>query len=407
MLKYFISIFFAFPIFLSSLISLYFIDYPDEFKRTPYILIGIAIALFVFDILLHQKKNLPSFAFKGLEWRTLQLAQILGYIIVSLCLLDLVTHGLVILSPNPMAYFTFTPFEHHLRHFSSLVWILAPLAFFIKSKLNRTLFFISAFLFPVLFLDRNRLLLSLFAMGLTLLLFDKYAKNKFFIVAVSTLVAIGGPVAFSLLGTQRVQQANAQEDYLADRNEQINKMQIQNQSLINSCPVPRRIPLNDHFTKLSGFMRWTALYISSPVFNLATVDFCDFRNSEIFKSQILPYYQPIHIIENVPFVAPYLNTATELLPFQTLGGWALSIFIFILTYFILFFLIQKLVSQFDIFYYLIFLRIAYCAVFFNFAPQFYTWSTFGFVFVMLALKLINGYIRQAYPLQIEVPYGSK
>jgi hypothetical protein len=97
------------------------------------------------------------------------------------------------------------------------------------------------------------------------------------------------------------------------------------------------------------------------------------------------------VVDTVPLVSPYLNVATELLPFFITGGWTFAIAIILLTFIILFYLKNKLISDFNIFTYVIFLRFFYCALFFNFAPQFYTWSSLGFILVIATLKVFDSY----------------
>ena len=394
MLRYFVSLCFALPIFLSSLISIYLIDYPAEFQFTPYFLIGISVCIFAFDILYKQRERKSSFSYQIPTQRTNSLLVLMGYSIISLCLLDLGIHGFVIFDPDPMAYFTFTKFESHLRHLSSLVWILAPVAFFIKGKTNRAVFLIAAIVFPILFLDRNRLLFSLFSIVSTLLLFDKFAKRRLVVLGLILAISVGGLFTFSILGKHRAKEAMIENLYLSKRSEQIRVMQLSVLSTVGACVLPPLIPVSEAFTKLSSASRLLALYISAPTFNLATLDSCSFRNSNLIKAQFVPQYPKVVIAEQIPLVSLYLNVATELLPFFTYGGWAASLVVLLATFFILLGLIQAVQNRFNIFLYLVFLRIAYCGLFFNFAPQLFTWSTLGFVVLMFVLSKLSAYLNQ-------------
>lgn len=394
MLRYFVSLCFALPIFLSSLISFYFIDYPAEFKFTPYLLIGISICIFAFDIFYKGADRRNYISYQAPTQRTNSLLILLGYLIISLCLLDLGIHGFVIFDPDPMAYFTFTRFERHLRHFSSLVWILAPLAFFIRGKMSRNVFLIAAVAFPILVLDRNRLLFSLFSIVATLLLFDKFAKRRLVVLGLILVISLGGLFTFSILGKHRAKEAMIENLYMSKRSEQIRVMQLSLQSSIEACTLPAAIPLSEKFVQLSSPSKLLALYISAPIFNLATLDYCNFRNSNLIKAQFVPQYPKVVIAEQIPLVSLYLNVATELLPFFTYGGWAVSVFVLLATFFILFGLVQAVQNRFNIFLYLVFLRISYCGLFFNFAPQLFTWSTLGFVIVMFILAKLSAYLNQ-------------
>jgi hypothetical protein len=47
----------------------------------------------------------------------------------------------------------------------------------------------------------------------------------------------------------------------------------------------------------------------------------------------------------------------------------------------------------NIFNFLIFLRLSYCAMMMGFAPQFYTWTTFGFVVLIKTIERLSSLTR--------------
>ena len=156
MLKFCTSAIISLP-FLISFTLMYF---SYELSGEEKIALPLGISLLTIIFLEFKVKFTSAIRLQFLQES--KIISLLSYSIIAWGLLDLYDHGLVIL--NPLTYSTFLPHQAWIRHFSSLCWILSPIAILLPlRRIQKISFFTWAFLFPVLVVDRNRLLLAFFA----------------------------------------------------------------------------------------------------------------------------------------------------------------------------------------------------------------------------------------------------
>ena len=301
-----------------------------------------------------------------------------GVLIILFGIFDLYDHGLVFL--NPITYSIFQPHQAWIRHFSSLCWILSPIAIlFPVNKWIKTLLITWAFLFPILVFDRNRLLLAFFASVMTLifkaLIFNKlnWKKKLYFILSSLTLAA----VLFIYIGQRRVGK------YVIHNQYNVSSAPI---PLEKPCNIPKSLPVKQIFKNLPPEFQWLFLYTTTPMFNLAIQYKCEIQDSSILKAQLIPFWKRFNSVGAPYLVANGQNVGTELMPFYMAYG-VVGIFVGILgAYFLLKLSLILFLKEINIFNFLILLRLSYCSFMMGFAPQLFTWTTLGFVILMKSLE---------------------
>lgn len=321
-----------------------------------------------------------------------------GWIIFFACALDLYFHGIVILNSDPNAYSTFTSTQAQLRHFSLLCWTLGPI-FFLPNihRKHRFPFLAMAILFPILALDRNRVLSSFAAIAMMFFIFPETSKNRNRAWLKIFLILFFGAFLFSKLGAKRVGDAGLHELLTNNRRSELETKKYPElgnyfQNLNQLCPRPNELPVKKWFSTQHPKLQWILTYITSPIFNFVTVSHCNWQNSDYLKAQIIPLWARLHgDPKPLPLVSPYLNVASEFMPFYLAGGMPATALAFLLIYFSLNLSAYTFCQRQDFFLFLIFMRLAYCAFTANFAPQFFIWTTFGFILLCGFLSKLNHY----------------
>lgn len=389
--RYLVTFFLAVPILISSILSLCFIQYTDRSQTVPYFLIAVSFFLICMEYF-YNKKNKSIFPKIEISIFDEKILIIAGFVIFLFCLADLYYHGMPFFEKDVNAYGSFTYFQHHLRHFSSLVWLLAAFGLFIKNKFIKIIFLISSLAFPVLFLDRNRLLMSFFSISILFLFRFIVIKNKIFYKIAISAVLLGIILMFGYLGKIRSGQNNFLNVLEKSRAEQVQFNQGYTK-ISSSCIIPDKIPFKFDISRLHPTTLWGFSYVSIPVYNLATQYECQISNIQPLLNQIVPYYDRPNLNKTIPFVAPLLNVGTELLPFYLAGGLVLSFSVIILTALIIFLSSKLFIRTKNIFSFLFLTRILYCALFFNFAPQMYIFTTLAIGLVLLGLKGSSNFLK--------------
>ncbi len=392
--RYLVRVFLATPILTSALISILTIQYTRNSIVVPIFLIFSALIISVFEIFYNK--------FRPQDNHTIVLnkteeVSILGFglVVICFCLADLYFHGLTLLDSNRYAYATFTPFQHHLRHFSSLIWLLAILGFFVKNKYIKALFLISSFTFPILFLDRNRMLMSAFSLVVMIVLGFLPTNKKVNKTVVVGLIITAVAVLFAYLGQVRSDNNNILSVLGKSRQEHMTI--IYNpvpQILFKNCVLPDKIPFKVDVNSLNPLVLWIGLYVSVPVYNLATQYDCEAHTNLVLREQMIPAYKGRTNINSIlPLANPALNVATEFLPFFLIGGLLLSFIILVLAAGSILLVSTYTHVTKNVFALLFLIRLLYCAAFFNFAPQFFIWTTLGLGCILVLLKVVTGFVE--------------
>lgn len=293
--------------------------------------------------------------------------------------LDVYVNGLKIL--NPSTYAEFNGGGRYVRHISSLCWILAPIALiFIRNKLVMNFLILYALVFPILIIDRNRLFMSFYSLLLCLyLIFDGLPRSpsrqvkKFMF----WLVLILGVVIFLLIGYFRSGDAFIVESSGNQLSE-------------------GAYPLSDVFFMLPTLFQQLILYVTTPLFNFATIVFYDYINHDFLLSQLSPFDRDtFDAYPYAPVMVARFNVGTEFYPFLLYGGLQMVFFAFIFML-LSFILVARMLKKYaNIFTFLIFLKISYSVIFMGFAPQFFILLNLMFVVMMLVLWFFSSLLGSA------------
>lgn len=391
--KYLIRVFLAAPIFFSALISLLTIRYTASSVVVPIFLISSALVIGAIEFLYNK--------FRPLKDQTIILSKteeevilLFGFGAILLCFADLYFHGLTLFDSNRHAYASFTPFQFHLRHFSSLIWLLAIFGFFVKNKYIRTLFIVSSFAFPILFLDRNRLLMSAFSIVVMVALgFPLTQKKINKSIMIGSLLAVI-TVLFGYLGQIRSKDNDFLRVLNQPRLEQLAGIYSPVPEIaVANCDLPDKIPFRVDINTLNPLVLWLTSYISVPVYNLATQYDCNVHTKDVLLAQMIPSYGRTNVNMLIPLATPLLNAGTEFLPFFLAGGLPLSFIILLLAAGSILLVSKYSIYTQNVFALVFLIRLLYCAAFFNFAPQFFIWTTLGLGCVLIFLKVLTGFIE--------------
>lgn len=391
--KYLVRVFLAAPIFFSALISMLTIRYTCSTIVVPVFLISSALVIGALEILYNKYRSMQD-QIINLSKTEEKVILVFGFGAMLLCFADLYFHGLTLFDNNRHAYASFTPFQFHLRHFSSLIWLLAIFGFFVKNKYIRTLFIISSFAFPILFLDRNRLLMSAFSIMVMIALgFSLTQKKVNKSIMIGSLIAVIA-VLFGYLGQIRSKDNDFLRVLNQPRQEQLAGIYSPVPEIsVTNCELPDKIPFRVDINSLNPLVLWVTSYISVPVYNLAMQYDCNVRTSDVLLAQMIPSYGRTNVNKIIPLATPLLNAGTEFLPFFLAGGLPFSFMILLLAAGSIL-LVSKYANQTQNVFALVFLiRLLYCAAFFNFAPQFFIWTTLGLGCVLIFLKVLTGFIE--------------
>lgn len=386
-----VLVYFLFPICFAFALLLVFFHVPDGFHLSLFALLVVVI-----PVVLLLRVFVPFKLELDQSFRVMTQERKYQFIVIVFCCavflsgpVDVYQNGFKLL--DPASYAEFNGVGRYVRHISSLCWTLVPIAFIFVSNVKYRLFLIGyALIFPIIILDRNRLLVSFFCLVLclTLELFlpkkNTAAPSRKGRVVILSLVML---LTFAGLGFFR----SGEGAFLIESSgDELNE---------------NALPLRDIFYYLPSLLQQVVIYITSPVFNFATIVNFDFRNEEFLLSQLAPFGRDMFdVYPYAPVMVPRLNVGTEFYPFLLYGGLPLvfvSVVFMACTFLLVGFLLKKYPN---IFTFLIFLKIAHSVVFMGFAPQFYLLLNIGFVFLMLILwgsssllngaKLLDGHVRK-------------
>jgi hypothetical protein len=289
-----------------------------------------------------------------------------SWLIIGFGVLDLLINGVKILDPG--SYAEFHGYGRYFRHFSTMCWLLIPIGVLcIKSKYLRSLFFVYALIFPIIIVDRNRLLLSFFACFFCYIVFFDGWKRTGTNVALLSLVLL----LFSALGAYRSGSSfdvQSSGEYVREG----------------------FLPLRALFFELPSFLRQIVLYITTPVVNYSIVYSLDFYNSDFLLSQLSPFGRAE--FDEYPFSpvpVKRFNVGTEFFPQLMYGGVFLSWCSFFLMCVSFLLVIRYLRFSKSIFSLIIFLKIAHSIVFLGFAPQFFIFYNFAFVVLFFCMDFLS------------------
>lgn len=377
-----VAVYFLFPICFAFALLLVFFHVPDGFYLSLFALLAVVVpVVLLFRVFVHLKLELhKSFKLMTQERKN-------RFVVIVFCCavflsgpVDVYQNGFKLL--DPASYAEFNGFGRYVRHISSLCWTLVPIAFiFLSNTKHRLLLIGYALVFPIIIIDRNRLLASFFSLALCLALEsflpkkNTVAPSKKGRIVILSLVMV---LTFAGLGFFR----SGEDAFIIESS----GGELSGDAL----------PLREIFYYLPSFLQQVVLYITTPVFNFATIVHFDFRNEDFLLSQLAPFGRDMFdTYPYAPVMVPRFNVGTEFYPFLLYGGLPLvlaSVVFMACTFFLAGFLLKRCPN---IFTFLIFLKIAHAVVFMGFAPQFYLLLNIGFVFMMLILWGFSSLLNSA------------
>lgn len=371
-----VASYFLFPISFSVALLVIFYNVPYDFYLSLF-----ALPLVVLSIVLLARFFVPmkleivrSFELIVHEKRYKVVIFVFCCIVFVSGPIDIYQNGFKLL--DPASYAEFNGVGRYVRHISIMCWTLVPIAFIFTRKIKFRLLFVGyALLFPIIILDRNRLFTSSYSIALCLIMAPSLPsheksvvaskKNRHLFVLFFILFLI-----FSGLGLFR----SGADAFLVESSGDV---------LSDGA-----LPLRDIFYYLPSLFQQVVLYITTPIFNFATIFYYDFRNEEFLLSQLAPFGRDVFdAYPYAPVMIPRFNVGTEFYPFLLYGGLPLVVACVILmacSFLVAGFLVKK---RPNIFTFLIFIKVSYSVVFMGFAPQFYLLLNFAFVVLMVVLWL--------------------
>lgn len=377
-----VLVYFLFPICFAFALLLVFFHVPDGFYLSLFTLLAVVV-----PVILLLRVFVPLKLELNQSFKVMTQERENRFVVLVFCCavllsgpIDVYQNGFKLL--DPASYAEFNGVGRYVRHISSLCWTLVPIAFIFLSNIKHRLLLIGyALVFPIIILDRNRLLVSFFCLALCLALESFLPKKKNTVapskkgrIVILSLVMV---LTFAGLGFFR----SGEDAFIIESS--------------GGELSEDALPLREIFYYLPSLLQQVVLYITTPIFNFSTIVNFDFRNEDFLLSQLAPFGRDMFdAYPYAPVMVPRFNVGTEFYPFLLYGGLPLvlaSVVFMACTFLLAGFLLKRYPN---IFTFLIFLKIAYAVVFMGFAPQFYLLLNIGFVFMMLILwgfsSLLNG-----------------
>lgn len=290
------------------------------------------------------------------------LALALAALVASACLVDLTLFS-VPLFDRPSAYADMSGGRVYVRHVSDMCWALAPIGMLcVRKKWLRNILVGVALVFPVLVIDRNRLMASAFSVAMVLVLRRKAGKPLPW-KAVGFLL-LSGLGLFSLLGIIRSGSLDAVS-----------------------------LPFSAVYRNAPAGVKWLLLYASAGPYNFGAMVAKHYIDAHFLVNQVVPMSGSIETAgTNIPLDAPSINVGTEFFPFLLALGPLGAVCAIVVLYAMLRWSVRRLRAGSSLFALLIFLRVAYVCVMSPFAPQAYTWTNAGFIGICLLLQTFAAWL---------------
>ncbi|MBL9030058.1 MAG: hypothetical protein JNK42_06305 [Caedimonas sp.] len=323
-----------------------------------------------------------------------------GIFITIFCIVDLLIRG-PLLFTNPSKYDTLSSTETYIRYITIMCWSLIPISFFCtENKPIKTIFFITAILFPILVVDRNRFLSSMYAFSVVFIVLNKEKMKKenfvkflkritFFLILISTCSLM----IFSFVGEKR-----SSIETLLFYQKKITKPLIDKDKYdklknINEKDM-QKLNIKGYIDNMPTPLKWLLIYSSASVFNFAAIQNIDYRDTDYLNYQLFRFFRhdiPVNRKELTPKPIPFppLSACTEFFPFFLYGGATFVMYAFLLIGIIYFTFLNRL-SKFpsSIFLLLGFLKMSYCCITLSFGTQFFRLTNLVFLVLMIFMHKI-------------------
>jgi hypothetical protein len=289
------------------------------------------------------------------------------YSITLLVPIDIFFNGFKL--ANPLTYAEFDGVGRYIRHVTNFSWLVTLFCFIhVKRGWQFRWLLIFSLITPILFVDRNRLLMCFFSILLVWYFSTpetsgrKNCKLFIFITAILML--------FSLIGILR-----SGDSFLVETS---------GDSLVNGY-----LPLKAYFYDLPVGIQQIILYITTPILNFSYMLHLNF-SSDVFLMKQLAFVNRDSFPDYPysPVLVPRYNVGTEFFPILLYSG-LLGVILSSCGLFLFFVFFYNLLCKLPSFFTLVlFVKIAYIVLLVGFAPQFYVF--YNFFSLLLILLLILG-----------------
>jgi hypothetical protein len=354
------SFYLSVPLLVACGLTLLTYDLPPNYMEGLLLLAATAMAILAFDAFAGVR--LPSSeAFLARDYtgtRDAFVALIFAALIVMFCVLDLVLFP-VPLFASPSSYANMEGGRDHVRHVSDMCWVLPPIGLLcVRQRWLRAALVLTGLVFPVLVIDRNRIFAALFSVALVVLLRRHEAKSLPWKRVL--LLALGGTTVFSVLGILR----SGTLDYVT-------------------------LPFSDVYRGAPQGVKWLLLYASAGPYNFSSILAKQYTDTHFLINQLVPMAGSIVTADTgIPLDAANINVGTEFFPFLMALGPGGAVASVVGLYLMLLWGIRRVQPTVPLFGLLIFLRVSYTAVMAPFAPQAFTWTSFGFIALCLLMQWV-------------------
>ncbi len=354
------SFYLSLPLLVACGLTLLTYDLPPDYMEGLLLLAAAAVAILAVDVFVGSRLPRPA-AFLARDYtgtRDAFVALVFAALIVVFCLLDLVLFP-VPLFTTPNAYANMEGGRDHIRHVSDMCWVLPPIGLLCaRQRWLRAALVIAGFVFPVLVIDRNRIFAALFSVALIMLL--RRSETKALPWKRVLLLIVAGTTVFSVLGILR----SGTLDYVT-------------------------LPFSDVYRAAPQGVKWLLLYASAGPYNFSSILAKHYTDAHFLINQLVPMAGSIATADTgIPLDASNINVGTEFFPFLMALGPAGAIASMAALYLMLLWSVRRVQPTVPLFGLLIFLRVSYTAVMAPFAPQAFTWTSFGFIALCLLLQLV-------------------
>lgn len=373
------SFYFLFPTYTAFALLFIFFNIPETFYFGLLCYFGIVtVSVLGCSRLLSLKLYLQQ-SYQKIKPESAQAFIVLAvcFLIILLSPLDIYQNGFKLRHPN--TYAEFHGIGRYIRHITNLCWICIPITFlFVKNRSLKLILVTYAIIFPILIVDRNRLLLSCYALLLSFILTDcpfKTTQKKFFHKVLLILIPILFISIFAIVGHFR-----SGSGFWVPSS--------------GSALKEGAFPLTLSFYYLPNLLQQVVLYMTTPIFNFATIVSHDFINPDFLLSQLSPFgREQFDVYPYAPVLVPRFNVGTEFYPFLLYGGLSLfgcAFYIFLLAFALAIMLFQRYPN---IFTFLIFIKLSYGVLFMGFGPQFYMLLNLMFIILMFVLWFLSKVLK--------------
>lgn len=367
------SFYFCFPLFFTTSLLFIVFNLPPHYYAGALFLPIVTFLIFIpsFFITSHFPKKDIFYSINKLKLSSSSfkyVANAYALFLLFFCVVDLSVNGLKILHPE--SYADFSSVGMHVRHISNMVWTLVPIAYFCVSRawVRKTLV-ASAVIFPILFMDRNRLIQVFYCLTILFIL-SREGKPIIWIKVLMSILCV--LIVFVFLGF-----AKSSDSAFVINN-------------LGSDVSGNVYPLSHWFELLPSAMQQICLYITTPLFNFSTIFEIGYRDTTSFYSQLFPFLlNNDAAVKEAPIWIQRFNIGTEFYPFLLAGGLWFVLLMLIVA--IVMLQVSKMAFQRypNIFTLLIFLRISYCALMIGFGPQMFIYTNIGFIVVCFGLWILS------------------